>query len=458
MLSDFVDVTITTVSTVLARAGFGIPLILSGNMSTVARTAECASLAEVDAVAGISTTSPEYRMAAVLFSQARKPTKVILGRLVEKPTLSYVIRVPSLPSSGVVNSQAYTFKVTAPDSATEQTVTITSDSGATNAEIIDALKTAFDALSISGITSSVSGSGDARVLILTSDTAGNIFSVRIPAADRGLLWCTPNAADPGFATDLAAIRAENDTWYAVLNPYAGQAYSVAIATAIEAITDSNKIYLARTNDTETVQLTKGGSSAGVADSLSDSLRVRTALFYNDYFDSFLDAAIAGLMLPTDPGSETWAFKTVSGPVVDSLTPSQRSAALSYYANVYQSVAGVAITQMGYVSSGTYIDIVRGRDWLKTRLAEDVFELLASLIKVPFTDAGIAMVEGAIRGVLQEGVTVGLLAASPAPAVFVPRAADVSSQNKANRILPDVTFTATLAGAIHKVEIEGTISL
>lgn len=458
MLSDFVTVTITTVSTVLARAGFGVPLILSPNMSTTARTVECTSLEEVDAVAGIGTDSPEYRMATALFSQARKPTKVILGRLANKPTLSYTIKIPTLPSTGVANLTAYTFQVTAPNSLIEQSVTTTSDSDATNAEIIDALKTYFDGLGISGITSSTSGSGDARVLILTASATGTIFDVNTTPAMRGLLWVTPNCVDAGFAADLAAIRAENDTWYAVLNPWSAGAYAIAVATAIEAISDSKKIFIARTNDTEAVQLVKGGSSAGLLDSLSDSLRVRTAAFWSNSFYSFIDAAICGLLLPTDPGSETWALKTLSGVTVDSLTPAQRANVLSYSANVYTSTAGVSITDPGKVSSGTYIDIVRGRDWLETRLAEDVFELLASLIKVPFTDAGIALVEGTVRGTLKEGVAVGLLADDPAFTVSVPRAAAVSSQNKANRILPDVKFTATLAGAVQKVQISGTISL
>lgn len=457
-LSDIVSVTITTVSTVLARVGFGIPLILSPNMSTVARTAECASLAEVDAVAGISTTSPEYLLATAIFSQANKPTKIILGRLANKPTLTWTIKVPTLPSSGVLNSTAYAFFVTPPGSLTEQTVSITSDSNATNAEIIDALKTAFDALAISGITSSTSGSGDARVLILTADATGTIFGVRVSAAMRSLLWCTPNVADAGLAADLTAIRAENDTWYCALTPWGMGAYGIALATAIEAITDSNKIALLLTNDTEIVQLTKGGSSAGMADSLSDSERERTAVFYNDDIQDYLNGAVAGLLLPTDPGSENWAYKTVSGPTVDSLTPSQVSAALSYDVNIYTSIAGVSVTQFGTVSSGEYIDVVRGRDWLKTRLAEDVFALLASLQKVPFTDGGIALVETAIRGVLQEGVNVGLLSNDPAPEVSVPRASAVSSANKLARLLPDVTFTATLAGAINKVTIEGTISV
>jgi hypothetical protein len=43
-------------------------------------------------------------------------------------------------------------------------------------------------------------------------------------------------------------------------------------------------------------------------------------------------------------------------------------------------------------------------------------------------------------------------------VFVPRAIDIPANDKANRILPDVTFTAILAGAVHSVQVNGTLAL
>lgn len=456
MLSDFVDVTITTVSTVLARAGFGVALILSANMTTTARTVECASLAEVAAVSGISADSPEYQMASVLFSQARKPKKVILGRLANKPTQKWTVSVPTLPSSGVANTTVYKFYVTGVNLSTEHEVSYTSDGSATNDEIVTGLQTAFDALSLSGITSSLSGSSGSKVLNLTANASGTMFSTRVPTGMHGYLWIAASHADPGFAADLTAIRNENDTWYAVLNPWPSKLYTVAIANAVESITDGQKIHIARTNETEAIQLALTGT--GVAQTLNSAARERTTLWWNGYNDSFLDAAVAGLLLPTDPGSETWAFKTVSGPAADVLTSTQRSNALAAQANVYTSTAGVKITQLGTVSSGEYVDVVRGRDWLSSRLAEDVFGLMASLQKIPFTDAGIAIVENAVRGVLQEGIAVGLLSNDPAPVVTVPKAADVSAENKAARLLPDVNFTATLAGAIHKAELNGTISV
>ena len=52
---------------------------------------------------------------------------------------------------------------------------------------------------------------------------------------------------------------------------------------------------------------------------------------------------------------------------------------------------------------------------------------------------------------------GILAADPAFTVTAPAVADVSAGDKTARTLPDVDFDATLAGAIHKVEISGTVS-
>jgi len=68
------------------------------------------------------------------------------------------------------------------------------------------------------------------------------------------------------------------------------------------------------------------------------------------------------------------------------------------------------------------------------------------------------VEAEVRAVMVLCVNQGILAADPAPTVSVPRAADVSMIDKAARLLPDVKFEATLAGAIHKVIVNGTVSV
>jgi hypothetical protein len=52
-----------------------------------------------------------------------------------------------------------------------------------------------------------------------------------------------------------------------------------------------------------------------------------------------------------------------------------------------------------------------------------------------------------------------LASDPAPIVTPPLASDVSPSNKAARILdPPISFTAKIAGAIHRAKIAGTIGV
>ena len=51
---------------------------------------------------------------------------------------------------------------------------------------------------------------------------------------------------------------------------------------------------------------------------------------------------------------------------------------------------------------------------------------------------------------------GFLTNDPEPTVTAPLVQDVSAIDKSNRLLPDVKFAATTAGAIQSVEIRGTI--
>ena len=128
------------------------------------------------------------------------------------------------------------------------------------------------------------------------------------------------------------------------------------------------------------------------------------------------------------------------------------------ANYYITVAGVSIVMNGQVSGNEWIDTIRGIDWLEARMKERLFSALINAPKIPYTDNGVAIIEAGVRAQLAEGIRVGFLAADPAPEVTVPKVADIDPAQKAARILPDVSFSATLAGAIHEIEIDGVVSV
>ena len=172
--------------------------------------------------------------------------------------------------------------------------------------------------------------------------------------------------------------------------------------------------------------------------------------------AFPEAAWAGLQLPEDPGATTWAFKTISGIPTDSFTSAQRSALRDKRCNHYISVAGNSITYEGYTSEpGVYIDIIRGLDWLEQRMAEDIFSELASAKKIPYVGGG-EILEQVIRSRMDIAVDRTVLA--PGYTVSVPTAADQQATDRADRNYPGITFEAQLAGAIHRVEIRGTVTV
>jgi hypothetical protein len=173
--------------------------------------------------------------------------------------------------------------------------------------------------------------------------------------------------------------------------------------------------------------------------------------------AWFESGWPGECLPYDPGSQTWAYKTIAGVASYNLTTTERNNVLGKDANIYTSIASVDVTQDGTVASGEYIDIIRGLDKLESRLQEEIYTNLVNKRKISFDDSGIQIIGGLVESVCNEMANEGLLVASSI-VVTVPDAVDVSSTDKSNRNLPDVKFTATLQGAIHKVEIAGTVTV
>jgi len=111
-------------------------------------------------------------------------------------------------------------------------------------------------------------------------------------------------------------------------------------------------------------------------------------------------------------------------------------------------------------SGEYFDVIHGLHWLEQTIKENIFGMLTTISnsnsKVPYTNEGIALIRNQLEASLKVAVTRGIINADYT--ITTPDVFDVSSQDKADRILRNVTFTATLTGAINKSEINGTVSI
>jgi len=164
----------------------------------------------------------------------------------------------------------------------------------------------------------------------------------------------------------------------------------------------------------------------------------------------------GRCLPTTPGSITWKWKTLTTVSPSALTTAEIGYADAKKCNTYTTVGGLNMMAEGTMASGEFIDVTRFIDWLTARVKENVYRALKVNDKVPYTDSGIQAIVAEVEGVLRQGVFNGGLNGDEDLIVTAPLAADVDANDKASRLLPDIEFIATLAGAIHKVVIVGKV--
>lgn len=430
-LEDIISISISADTVVPSRLGFGTPLILGYHTRFVELARTYTSTAGMIAD-GFVAADPEYKMAVAIFSQNPKVKQVIVGRATHAPTQVETL-VPV-----VKNSHTYTVTING------LVATYTSDANATAKEILDAITIAINAMMP---VSTVIASDDDVTGTLTSEVAGLLFELAVDRND----WTRDDiSADAGIVADLQAVELVNNDYYTVHPTFNGTASAVALAAEIET---KKKIFIAVSADGDIL------AGNGLGATLKTASYARSAVLFHHLPHQYAGAAWAGKLLPKDPGSATWKFKTLAGITVDpGFTATQRSNMRADNVNFYEATAGVSITEEGKSASGEYIDVTQGIDWLGQRMMERIFGKLVNADKIPFTDPGIAIVENEVRAQLQEGINATFLAADPAPVVTVPLAADVSDADKGNRLLPDIEFSATLAGAVHSVEISGNVTL
>lgn len=260
---------------------------------------------------------------------------------------------------------------------------------------------------------------------------------------------------------LAACRAANDDWYGFSDVSHTEADLPLAAAWAEA---NEKLYLAAISDVDV------GASTGVepATTLMTGNFFRTAWWYTPDPDTFPEVAIAARCFTTPPGGETWALKQLAAVPSTKLSETQYVNITAKNGNTFEPFRNLSVTQNGITAGGERIDVIRFRDWLCEEIRTRVFQMMVNAEKVPYTDEGIAMVRQAIEGALALGVRRQGIAPPtvdvdnnnrviPSYTISMPALSQISSIDKAARILRDVRFTARLAGAIHAVQINGTLT-
>lgn len=456
-LSQIVDVTITSSGRGISRAGFGTPLVIAQFPPSIFPERfklYDTGTAVLDMIAdGFTTNSPAVIAVQAVASNTPKPKSVIVGRLITEFDQELEILVRAVVAVG---GEVYGMTIKAPD-GTVTKVSYTALAADTDVDIAAALAPLINA--ITGVDGGLPTPGTLGVNGTAASTMAGVGDL-----DPALFVYTDNSGDSNLVAELTQIQALNSEWYGLIlaDPQSGERIG-GLAGYIET---QEKIFMATSKDTEILDV---GGTDDIAFDLNAAQFFRTSLIYSGDVNQQAAATWMGNGFPFDPGSRTWAYKVLSGVAFDSLTASQQSALDAKKCNYYQSILGAPATNGGpstggTMASGEYIDVIRGRDWLVSRLRERIYQLLISVAKIPYTDGGIAMVTKEVDAQLREGIGAGYLSpdvpeGQDAPfVVTAPLASEVSSADKIARLLPNVAFEATLAGAIHATKINGSIAV
>lgn len=435
-ISDVVNLSITVSGAGPTRQGFGEPLILAYHTHYTDRVREYSDLNSLVSD-GFAVTDPAYLAAAEICAQNPRPPLFKVARRALPPTQT--LNLTCLSTSA---TDTYVFQLR--NSGGAWHIVTVASTGVPNTDVAT-INTAVTALGLTGVVATHSGA----VLTLTQ-TAGVLVDVIFDNAHMSFADVT---TDPGVATDLGNILAADPNWYGLLL----DSQSAAEITAAAAWAESNgKLFGWNNSDTADAN---PSSTTDIFYTEKQLAHARSfGLFAYTQLLCYSAAAWMGRMFPTNAGSENWAFKTLAGIFADALTTNQIHAIENKNGSVYTVLAGLNLTQFGKQPSGQFIDITRGTDAFSSDLQVGIIALEANNLKVPFTDAGVDMFRSVIAATIKSYQDIGFLATSPPAVISLPLVANVGSIDKAKRNLPVVSFSATLAGAIDSIQIQGTLTV
>lgn len=435
-ISEIVQVSITAATAVPTQKGFGIPMLVAyhNHNADLYRiyTSTAGMLSD-----GFTVYEPAYLMAQAVFSQNPAPPQVMVGRIPTATARTFTLLMTDA-TAGNVSTVTLTGKDGVPHVLT-RTIPGASSTAAEATAWAALINTALGALG-------ASAAATATVTVTPAVAGDKIYASGI---NPTTMTYTDTAPAVGYATILGNLLNANANWYGLAVEHSDSTNVLAVAAWAEA---QPVLFVPNSSDTAEIL---GASVVGAA--LKAAAYKRTGLLWTGTPQSYSAAAWEGVMLPFTPGSATWMFKTMAGVPVDNLTPTQRANLDAQNTNHYDPIGGISITRYGMAAGGQYLDIQIGNDWTSSRMKERAYGILANAPKVPESPVGIATIQGGMEAVLSEGERNGLFVAGSSK-VTPQTMANWPLADKAARVLSGMQFSAQYASAVHKVIIQGSLSL
>lgn len=437
-LDDIAFIQIGLNTTGVARSDFGTSLIVGPHMAFTNRVQ---AYTKYDDVVSANLPPKILAAASAAFSQTPHPKYVKIGR---RNVGTAIIKI------NAVNLTSYTITITG---TSPETYTFVSDASATAAEIATGLAAAITADTNETLIATVVNTTDVQLAWISQS---NLQTVNLGS---NLSWGAITAVDT-VAVDMAAIKQEDNAWYGLISSDRTKQTQLDFAAWTET---QDKLFGCASSE---AAILTPGVSTDVISVMKDTRYYRSYAGYSALAETqYPDTAWMNAVFPLQPGSETWANKKLSGVTPDNLSATNRNTILGKGGNTFEYYqAQIALTNPGKTAAGEWIDVIRGRDWLKDVIQTNLVQMIINRAKVPYTDAGIQLCVNNLRKSLTQGQLVGFIAPDevdsngntiPGFVITAPVSADIDPLVKASRILT-LEFAARLAGAIHVINVNGSV--
>jgi hypothetical protein len=484
-MQSIVDVQINISSAYPARAGFGTLLFLTTETGVLNNTNLVATYQSIDGVADDWESNSEvYKAANTYFSQNPRPAIFKVGYWTDNGIFtagnsgSVSYDIADIPAHIAIFKSVHdgAFNIAVDGGAA---VEITGLNFASVQEMADVA-----AIISPSLPAGVSVNYSAGLLVFTSDSTGINSSVLIAPATgagtdivpwfetdgAGVVVSGQNPVATAFVAiedALDAIEGYDSDWYglAIIKTARDNPDNEAAADWVESRT---KIFGSVSNDETCLSAPYVPAAAThIFGKFQDSSLRRTMGIYSSSVDEYPECSILARAFTTNfnqlNSTITLKFKETPTVTVENLTSTQKTNLDSYNANAVFNVAGYFFFGESFMANGLFFDEIHGTDWQVDAIQKNVFGLLKSAPKVPYTNKGLAMIEQKVRSALDEGVRNGLIAEGYTidgeylPNGYKTTVIPVEETNQSDieaRFYGGISFVALLAGAIHRVQITG----
>lgn len=440
--------------------------------------------------ADFATNTEAYAMAQAFFAQSPRAQTMAIAKAFETAQAGFMQTsdLGALAAFQAVTDGSLTISI----DGDEQDIAGLDFSGATDLDdIASTLQTALQAVATGGFTAATVVQSSGRLLI-TSGTTGDSSAVSVlsavsPATGtdisgagflNGLLGAATVVAgyDPateGFDGELALIAEAARCSGRFVYAWALERSYRDTADQFEAST----FLQSRTAIGAFVSNSAGALDAAVTTDIGSLINaaghIRSFAFYSDQPTQYPDVALLSYVLHVNYAQEnstiTAKFKNLVGITPAGISESQLTILQNKRYNVFTRVGNSSRTVREGVNANEawFIDDLVNLDNFSEEVQTEVYNVFLRNRKVPYTEAGVALIRRAIRSVCLRYVLNGTIAdrrvldeereagfrIDPAFVITNTPLENISTADRANRVGPPFTVNLNLANAIHSVDID-----